>query len=295
MKDSPYLAEIRRLDPERDHQRIVRLDACFEFPLDTTLASQLAFFRTYAVPSIGRLLDSTGEFTLRAQRRYDDTELLIAGFVEHGYDSPRGRASIRRMNRLHGRHGIANEDFVYVLSTLVLEPIRWNERFGWRPLLEAERLATFHFWRQVGRLMGIRGLPDTLAELDAFNRRFERERFAFTPEARRVGAATRDLFLGWFPWVPRTVGARAIYALLDDELLDAFGFPHPSAAERAAVEAAVRARARLVRLLPPRRKPYLRTELRRRGYPRGYRIEELGPPAEPAGDGGRAQLPDAAP
>jgi hypothetical protein len=279
MRDSPYLAEIRRLDPERDHLRIAYLDACFEFPLDTSLSLQLAFFRTYAVPSIGRLLHLTGEFARRAQRRYDDTDLLISAFVEHGYDSPLGRAAVRQMNRIHGRHPIANDDYLYVLSTMVLEPLRWNERFGWRPLLEAERLATFHFWFRIGAMMGVRDVPETLADLDAFNRRFEEERFRYTDEARRVGIATRDMFLGWFPWLPKRLGARAIHALLDDRLLDAFGFPRPTAAERAAVEAALRARARFVRLLPPRRKPRLRTEQRRRSYPHGYRIEELGPPA----------------
>ena len=37
------------------------------------------------------------------------------------------------MNRIHGRFEISNEDFVYVLSSFVFEPIRWNARFGWRP------------------------------------------------------------------------------------------------------------------------------------------------------------------
>jgi ER-bound oxygenase mpaB/B'/Rubber oxygenase, catalytic domain len=279
VRASKHLAEIQQLDPERDHLRIVYLDSSFEFPLDTTLSLQLAFFRTYAVPSIGGLLDSTGEFARRAQRRYDDTELLIAEFVEHGYDSGRGRAAIRQMNRIHGRHPIENEDFLYVLSAMVLEPIRWNERFGWRPLVEQERLAAFHFWRRVGLMMAIDGIPSTLDELDAFNRRYEEERFAYTDEGRRVGIATRELFVSWFPWLPRRLGRRAIHVLLDDRLLDAFGFPHPTAAERRAVEGALRARARLVRLLPPRRKPRLRTELMRRSYPGGYRIEELGPPA----------------
>ena len=279
MGESKYLAEILRLDPERDHLRIAYLDSCFEFPLDTTLSLQLAFFRTYAVPSIGRLLDSTEEFARRAQRRYDDTELLIAEFLEYGYDSPRGRAAIRQMNRIHGRHPIENDDYLFVLSAMVLEPIRWNERFGWRPLVEQERQAAFHFWRRVGRMMAIDDIPATLEELDAFNRRFEDERFAYTDEGRRVGIATRDLFVSWFPWLPRRLGERAIHALLDERLLDAFGLPHPTAAERRAVEGALRARARLVRLLPPRRKPRLRTELKRRSYPRGYRIEELGPPA----------------
>jgi hypothetical protein len=143
--------------------------------------------------------------------------------------------------------------------------------------------------------MGIRALPSTLAELDAFNRAFEDERFEFTPEGRRVAVSTRDLFLDWFPWLPRRFGERAIHALLDERLLDAFGFPHPTRIERAAVEAALRARARAVRLLPPRRRPRLRTALPRRSHPHGYRIDDLGPPEDRDRAGGRAQLVDPAP
>jgi hypothetical protein len=98
MRESSYLADIRRLDPVRDHVRIVHLDACYEFPFDTTRALELAFFRTFAVPSIAQLLASTGEFTDRALKRYDDTDLLISTFAENGYDSAIGRAAIRRMN-----------------------------------------------------------------------------------------------------------------------------------------------------------------------------------------------------
>jgi hypothetical protein len=54
------------------------------------------------------------------------------------------------MNQQHGRFAIASEDFLYVLSTFIYEPIRWNERFGWRPMSDTERLAYFYFWRGVG-------------------------------------------------------------------------------------------------------------------------------------------------
>jgi hypothetical protein len=44
------------------------------------------------------------------------------------------------------------------------------------------------------------------------------------------------------------------------------------------VAAGLRARGRLVRFLPPRRRPRLRTEMRRpTTYPDGYAIERLGP------------------
>jgi hypothetical protein len=87
----------------RDHLRIVHLDACYEFPFDTTRALELAFFRTFAVPSIAQLLASTGEYSDRALKRYDDTDLLISTFAENDYDSAVGRAAIRRMNQIHGR------------------------------------------------------------------------------------------------------------------------------------------------------------------------------------------------
>jgi hypothetical protein len=275
---SPYLDEIRRLEPVRDHQRIVYVDACFEFPWDTTRSLELALFRTFAVPSIARLLDSTGEFVGRAQKRYDDTDLLISSFAEGGYDSDEGRRAIRRMNRLHGRFDIANEDFLYVLSTMVLEPIRWNARFGRRPLLDVEKEATFLFWREVGRRMAIRDLPGTLAELKRFNVEFERDRFAYTDEGRRVADATMAMFVAWFPGVPFRVGRRLLCGVLDDPLLDALGYPRPSATLRKAAEAVLRARARASALLGPRGRPRVRTALRRRSYPDGYLIEELGPP-----------------
>jgi hypothetical protein len=46
---------------------------------------------------------------------------------------------------------------------------------------------------------------------------------------------------------------------------------------RAFVSVALLLRAVLLRLLPARRRPRLRTEMTHRSYPDGYRIEELGP------------------
>jgi hypothetical protein len=278
VRESPYLREIKRLHPERDAERIVCLDACYEFPFDVTRSLELAFFRTFAVPSIAALLGSTGEFVERARKRYDDTDLLISAFTEYGYTSSLGRAAIRRMNQIHARFPIANDDFRYVLSTLVLEPFRWNERFGWRRAIEAERLAMFHFWRAVGQMMNIKAIPATYEELDRFNVEFERDRFAFTEAGHRVAVAMIEMFLRRIPLLPTRLGSRGIYALLDAPLLDALGLPRPAAGERRAVAGALRARAAAVRLLPPRRRARLRTRTRRATYPSGYRIEELGPP-----------------
>jgi hypothetical protein len=273
------LDQIRALDPLRDHQRIVFLSTCYDFAFDTTRALEFALYRTYCVPSISALLDRTGEFGRAPQKRYDDTDIIVSELMEWGYDSPRGRAALRRMNQIHSRFAIANEDYLYVLSTFAFEPIRWNARFGWRPMCEAEKLAMFHFWAEVGRRMNIREIPDTRDAFERYNVEYERDRFRFAESNRRVGAATRDLFASWFPRPLRPLVRPAIHAMMDDPLIDAFGFPRPSAASRRLIERAMRLRAWCLRRLPARRRPRLRTEMRHRSYPLGYRVEELGPRA----------------
>ncbi|MEM8605919.1 MAG: oxygenase MpaB family protein [Myxococcota bacterium] len=280
------LAEIETLDPVVDHERIVRLDACYEFPWDLTRSLELALFRTYAVPSISKLLARTGEFTERTQKRYDDTELLIRNFVDWGYDSDRGRRAIERMNAIHGRFRISNDDFLYVLSTFVCEPIRWNQRFGWRPMVEQERLAFYYFWFEVGKRMGIRDIPATYAAFFDFNERYEREHFRFHEDNRVVGSATRDLFVGWFPKALAPLTRRAVYSIMDEPVLDAFGFPHPTRLERALVERTLRARAVFLnRAWRPRTEPQVQSDAPHASYPTLPPIEALGPPDPPGRHG----------
>jgi hypothetical protein len=272
------LARILGLDPEQDHVEIVFLSECYEFPFDTTRALEFALFRTYAVPSIAALLDRTGEFQHRAQKRYDDTDLLLSEIAEHGYASERGQAAIARINQIHGRFAITNADFLYVLSTLIFEPIRWNARFGWRPMVAQEKLAAFYFWREVGRRMQIADLPDSYEAFEAYNRHYERAHFGQTPSSRRVARATRAMFLDWF--LPRRLhglGGPLLHALMDDPLREAFGFPPAPRALRWLAVGALQLRARVVRWLPERRRPRLRTQMRHRTYLGGYRIGELGP------------------
>jgi hypothetical protein len=271
------LEEIQRLDPVTDHQRIAFLTSLHEFPWDTTRSLELALFRAFAVAKGTTLLAGTGEFTTRTQKRYDDTVLILAEILEHGYDSERGRAALRRMNQMHGRYAIPNDEFLYVLSTFVFEPIRWNERFGWRPLHRNEKLASFYFWREIARRMAIKDLPADYETFERYHDEFAREHYRFAPENRALATATRDLFLGWYlPKALWPLGRPFVHAMMDDQLLDAVGLPRPHPAVRRFTEGAVRLRSRIVRRLPPRRRPRLITRRRHPTYPQGYTIEELG-------------------
>ena len=273
------LHRIEAMDPERDFAEICRLTGTIEFPWDMNQALSFALFRTYAVPSIGGLLARTGEFTGRTQKRYDDTALILDAVLEHGATSGPGRAAIRRMNQMHHAWGVGQDDLRYVLATFVVSPIRWLDAYGWRPMSEVERAASANSYRDLGRHMGIRDLPETWQEFARLHDAYEDEHFAFDPGARAVADATLELF-ATFPmnrFTPTPVVRQMSYSLMDDDLLDAFRFPRPHRAVRALFRGGLRARGRLVRWLPPRREPYFARQLPQiRSYPDGYEVAALG-------------------
>jgi len=182
------------------------------------------------------------------------------------------------MNWAHGHYRIANDDFLYVLSTFVYEPVRWIDAFGWRKTCLTERLGYYYFWHAVGTRMGIVDIPGSYEQFEAWSREYERQHFRFAASNRRVGVATRNLFASWAPRACARAVHTAIYALLDDEVRVAFGFPAPSPIARTVVRGALTVRARLIRHLPPRRRPHFFMDDPNRSYPAGYRIGELGPP-----------------
>ena len=276
-QNSPKRPDIAALDPQRESRDIVFALAAWDFPWDIERSLEFALFRTYAIPSISSLLVRTGEFETRTRKRYDDTELILSEILENGAEDPRGAAALKRMNEMHARYRIANEDFLYVLSTFVFEPIRWLDRFGWRKLTEGERAAIFAYYRDLGSRMGIRDIPKNMATFEAFNRIYELEGFEFAETNAKIGSKTLDLLLGFY--LPRPLfwlGRPVAKAMMDPPLIEAMGFAPAPRWLQWLVPATLRLRAKALRLLPKRKRPHLITSVRRPTYPQGYRIEELG-------------------
>jgi hypothetical protein len=268
-------------DSAPDPHPIVFKLACYDFPWDVTRALELALFRSFAGPRIAKLLAQTGEFTARARRRYDDTDLLISCIVEYGPDSDLGRRALARMNAIHGRFTIANEDFLYVLSTFVFEPIRWIDRFGWRGLTEIEREAWFQFWCAVGRAMNITDIPPTRAAFEAESRAYEDKYFVPSREAHEVAFATARMFAEPAPAFLRPLILAGITGLLDERLRAAIEFPRAQLMGRL-MRGGLGFRKIVLRLLPKRRHPRRRLALPRpQSHPDGFTPETLGPPSFP--------------
>ena len=154
-------------------ERTVWRLAHIHFAWDINKALEFALLESFAVPSISGLLERTGEFKNRTLKRYDDTAILVREVMSNGLDSGRARRAFTRINDMHGRFRIANDDFLYVLSTFVFSPIDWLERFGRRGMTREEKEAWLFYWREFGRRMGIAALPEDLAAFRTFAQEFE--------------------------------------------------------------------------------------------------------------------------
>lgn len=268
------LREIQRLDPERDHEEIFRLSTRYEFPWDYTQGISLAFLRDYGVPSISRLLCRTGQFADDGQKRYDDTVLFGFEAARDGLDSPHGRDTVRRLNRIHGRYDISNEDYLYVLATLVVGPVRWIDTYGWRPLCEQEIRSYALINARLGALMGIRDVPRDYAGFERVLTETESSRFAPDPANREVAMATLRIFAGWFPRPLRGLAVRAAVAMLDEPVRVALGLAPVPDWLMWTVHHGIRLRGKVVRWLPVRRTAVVP---RPRTYPGGWSLDDLGP------------------
>ena len=269
--------KIELLDPEKDNQEIVYLLACHCFPYDVERSLEFGFFRTFAVPSISRLLASTGEFRNRTKKRYDDTELIMYEIIENGHDSERAMKAFQRMNSMHGSFDISNDDFLYVLSTFIFIPIFWLDKFAWRRPSRKEKRAIFHFFREVGLKMNIKNIPKDYREFKAFHMKYEKENFKFSESNRAVAEYTRDLLISFFlPKQLNFVGRSITNCLMDDPLLDAMGYDKPNPILKAFVMIFLKVRMWFMSVLGDKKKPIYGTTKKRSSYPKGYNIEDLG-------------------
>ncbi len=271
MKEAEYM----KLDPVKDHEHIVKWMVIDTWKFDLVRATEIALLKTFAIPSIAKILVESGEFLNRTQKRYDDTDLLLSLFIENGHSSAVGRQAIRRINRMHARHpDITNEQMLYVLSTFVVDPMLWIEEFGYRHLNAVEKEASFQFWTQVGRLMAIKNLFSSLDEMVAYHEAYEQQNMVYSEYNARLYQHVLPTVARMMPAGVGPVVTWILPALMSPRLCAAFGVEPHSPAKRAAVKALFRTRAHAARLIPG--KPVYRTQLPHPTYPQGYAQEQLG-------------------
>lgn len=275
----PALTEyVQTLDAKKDTCELVSLMTSYSFYTDVKRSLELALFRTFASPTVSGLLDKTGEFRKRGQRRYDDTALLIFAFMQVGYDGMEGKFSIEHMNKIHGHYTIDNKDFLYVLSTFIFEPIDWIEEFGWRKLFDNEKEALFEFFREVGVRMGLTDIPSSLDSYREWVENYEARYFVYSESNERVAEATINIVKGWLPKFLHFSVKPTMVALMDKRLRDAVGYKASPSWYAALIRAVLWGRKHCLKRFVVGKYPTTIKNVSARSYPKGFNLADLGPP-----------------
>ncbi|KAF9476143.1 hypothetical protein BDN70DRAFT_935289 [Pholiota conissans] len=247
------------LDPQ-EAQEIMHTSTFYDMPTLLYYALSFSLFKTYAIPSISKLLVATKELSTKGNvsRRLSDTELLIStwyicpisGFSDPAFhltnkgpnakpaDDPRANIALARANWLHSKYKISNSDFLYTLCLFVTGSIYWSDLYGWRSLSALEKHAFYVFWAEVGRRMNIKDIPDSLEAMLAYSKQYEDTYMVPMESNRDVSTYSLDELLGPVPeaFGLKSLATKAVLSVLDNITREAMMYEKQPWIIRAAVD-----------------------------------------------------------
>lgn len=242
-------AEVRRrmarLDPVADADELARrsLVTLHGSPTLVYALFTVAFLKQVAVPDMARTLyrRGTGDIVRQTLKRNDDTIVFFGHLLDHGPDSPTGRAWIARLNEIHAHFPLRDADSVYTLATLALDPHELTRAQGASPFTAAEREAHWRFWRAVAAGQELRDVPASRAELETWAALYEQREHGPSEDGRQVARAlVRGFGERCLPRPLRGLAPRILSALCPPGLRRVHDLPEPGAVVGTAVRVALR-------------------------------------------------------
>lgn len=159
-------------------------------------------------------------------KRSYDTAIVTYELITCGLNSARGRQMIRLLNHAHRHVPGSQDDFRYVLLTLLVVPIRWARAHAWRAPTPAEENATTRFYQELGARMNIAGIPATFQAAEQFFDSYERATIAYSPAGAHLMDRTLQVLKYRLPTVARPFTKPMLSAMFDDSrLADAASSP----------------------------------------------------------------------
>lgn len=253
--------------------------ALFDLAADMELGFFLSYYRNFAVPGIAETLYQNGEIPLRPTKRSYDTAIVIYELIANGFDSDRGRAMVTLLNRVHRNVPGSSDDFLYVLITLLVVPIRWIQRHAWRKPTAIELEAATRFFAELGKRMNIPNMPETFSDAERFFDDYEAANIGPSAAGQCLLASTVQVFQSRLPRLLRPVARPLLSAMLDDDrLVSALGLPRATVLSRGALRAGLRLRNGIYRRRPLRADPhFVPGQAGSSLYPGGYSLGQIGP------------------
>ena len=192
-------AEIARLDPETDYERIVQLIANYkmnDFVMNLNYAT--GFMANTVPPGGSDAIAGTGKAEAKPQTRYLDTVAFFWHWFFKGPSNPEVQVSLQRLNRLHAhlyekfpQSFRDNDEWLFTVANLACGADRMRDLVGAPRQPKHVQTAWHHFWRDITAQMtgpngAVHSYPDTYEELLALVEDYESRQYEYTPTGRQV-------------------------------------------------------------------------------------------------------------
>jgi hypothetical protein len=198
-------------------------------PWDFRLGTYLGLLRTMGIADMVARLYHGSLLQSETFERLQRTRNLIKTLILDGIDSASGAAAFARMAAKHRAVDASNDEYRYVLSVFFLEPLRFNERFGFARFSQSDLTLLLDFWLQVGARMRIDGLLPTIEAWSQFQTDYERAHQGPTPEGRALARASLyEVVKLVIPRGMQGLTRQILLGTMDDKLREVLGLPPAS-------------------------------------------------------------------
>lgn len=281
LRNDKELRKLNQLNIEEHYQAIVKYLADHDAPLDYLISGELAQIQTFAIPSISKLLQRTKQYQDNGLKRLDDTRAILTECMADSIDSARGQHMVKHLNWIHSHYDISNDDYLYTLALFIIEPVRWMETFGYRPLTDREKYAGYLAFKSLGQAMGILNIPESRDEFVAWYQNYRNKHMVYHPDNKKVTDGLISGMKEMFPFIIRPLVRPVILTLINDpELLAANGQKAPGYVVQKTIRAIMFIRKGLQRYINPWQKKGFESSYlgqHYKSYPNGYQNSILGP------------------
>jgi hypothetical protein len=183
--------------------------------------------QAFAIPGISRVSVGAKEMVDRVGKRYADTTVLVGEFLVNDIDSERACIAINRMNWIHSRYGskIQMDQMVYTLCLLTCEALQWIDKYDWRQTTPLEKHASWVFWYEVGRRMGLTDVPESFEACAMYIEDFETKNMAPSDDNAVIAKGVFALYASTIPAFLTPLVQTVLIAFMDSQLSGAFKLP----------------------------------------------------------------------
>lgn len=232
-------AEIARLDPETEYERIIHLIAEYKANDFVSNLNYAFGFMSNTMPASGSdIMIATGKAENKPQTRYLDTVKYFWQWLFKGPSHPEVQASLKRLNRLHAHmyedYPDAfkdNDEWIFNLANFGTQADRMRKRVGAPLQPKNVQIAWHHFWRDIaaqleGMVGPLHSFPEDYQAMWDFVEEFESRSFPYTPTGRVLSETMiRQFNERFFPRALYPLGRTIVMAFVPPAVARRHGLP----------------------------------------------------------------------